>query len=55
MFKFRLGMNGLNEELGRHGGREGKMECPLCGYERENVSHVLWEYLAYSSTRASFM
>ena len=40
---------GLNEELGRHRGREGKTECSLCGNECENVSHVLWECSAYSS------
>ena len=55
MFKFRLGTHGLNEELGRHRGREGKTECSLCGNECENVSHVLWGCSAYSSTRASFM
>ena len=33
----------------------GKTECSLCGNECENVSHVLWECSAYSSTRASFM
>ena len=27
----------------------------MCGNECENVSHVLWECSAYSSTRASFM
>ena len=42
LFKFRSGTHGLNEELGRHRGREGKMECSLCGNECENVSHVLW-------------
>ena len=44
-FKFRLGTHSLNEELGRHRGREGKMECSLCGNECENVSHVhvLWK------------
>ena len=31
------------------------MECSLCGYGRENVSHVLLECSAYSGTRASFM
>ena len=31
LFKFRLGTHGLNEELGRHRGREGKSECTLCG------------------------
>ena len=36
--------------MGRHRGREGKT---LCGDECENVSHVLWECSAYtSSTRA---
>ena len=55
LFKFRSGTHSLNEELGRHRGREGKTECSLCGNECENVSHVLWECSAYSSTRASFM
>ena len=55
LFKCRSGTHGLNEELGRHIGREGKTECSLCGNECENVSHVLWEYSAYSSTRGSFM
>ena len=55
LFKFRSGTHGLNEELGRHRGREGKTECSLCGNECENVSHVLWECSVYSSTRASFM
>ena len=55
LFKFRSGTHGLNEELGRHRGREGKTECSLCGNECENVSHVLWECSAYSSTRGSFM
>ena len=27
LFKFRLGTHGLNEELGRHRGREGKTKC----------------------------
>ena len=31
------------------------MECYLCGNECENVSHVLWECSAYSSTKANFM
>ena len=48
-------MFSMNEELGRHRGREGKTECSLCGNECENVSHVLWECSAHSSTRASFM
>ena len=48
----------MNEELGRHRGREGKTECSLCGDECENVSHVthvLWKCSAYSSTRACFI
>ena len=42
LFKFRSGTHGLNEELGRHRGREGNKECELCGNECESVSHVLW-------------
>ena len=33
LFKFRSGTDGLNEELGRHRGREGKTECSLCAGE----------------------
>ena len=55
LFKFRSGMYGLNEELGRHRGREGKSECSLCGAECESIVHVLWECSAYSSSRACFM
>ena len=54
LFKFRSGRHGLNEELGRHRGREGKSECTLCGSECESVVHVLWECTAYNSSRASF-
>ena len=36
-------MHGLNEELGRHRGREGMLERSLCEGECENVSHVLRE------------
>ena len=35
---------------------EGKARrCSLCGNECKNVSHVLLECSAYSSTRASFI
>ena len=51
LFKFRSCTHYLNEELG---GREGQTECSFWGEECENVSPVLWEYSAYSSTRASF-
>ena len=53
-FKFRSGMHGLNEELDRHRGREGKVECSNCGAECESVVHVLWECPAYSSCREAF-
>ena len=49
LFKFWSGTHGLNEELGRHRGREGKVECTLCGAECESVVHVLWECPAYSN------
>ena len=52
---FRSGTNGINEELGRHRGREGNKECELCGNECESVSHVLWECSAYSNSRADFL
>ena len=37
LFKFRSGTHGLNEELGRHRGRNGRTECVLCGDECESV------------------
>ena len=40
-------MHGLNEELGRHKGREGKTKCSLCGNEYENISYMLLECSAY--------
>ena len=49
LFKFRSGTHGLNEELGRHRGREGRKECLLCDAECESVSHVLWDCPAYAS------
>ena len=55
MFKFRSGTHSLNEELGRHRGREGKFKCTLCGAECESVVHVLWEYSAYSNIRGTFV
>ena len=55
LFKFRSGTHGLNEELGRHRGREGKTECSLCGDECENVSHVLRECSAYTVDREIFV
>ena len=51
LFKFKSGMHGLNEELGRHRGREGKVEC---GAGCESVVHVLWECPAYSWCREGF-
>ena len=55
LFKFRSGTHGLNEELGRHRGREGRKECFLCDAECESVSHVLWDCPAYASIRSAFM
>ena len=53
--KFRSGIHGLNEELGRHRGREGNKECELCGNECESVSHLMWECSACSSNRADLL
>ena len=55
LFKFRSGTHGLNEELGRHRGRNGRTECVLCGDECESVVHVLWECPAYKDGREEFM
>ena len=44
LFKFRSGTLDLNEDLGRHGGKEGKLECNLCSVSMR----VLWEYSAYT-------
>ena len=55
LFKFRSGTHGLNKELGKHRGREGKSECALCGAECESVVHVLWECSAYSNIRGMFV
>ena len=55
LYKFTSGTHGLNEELGRHKGREGKSECVLCGAECESVLYVLWECSAYSNIRATFV
>ena len=55
LFKFRSGTHGLNEELGRHRGREGRKECLLCDAECESVSRVLWDCPAYTSIRSAFM
>ena len=41
LFKFQSGTHGLNEELGRHRGREGNKECELCGNECECQSCVV--------------
>ena len=43
LFQFRSGTHGLNEELGRHRGKNSRTECVLCGDECESVVHVLWE------------
>ena len=51
LFKFRSGTQGLNEELGRHRGRNGRTECILLGDECESVVHVLWECPVYKVKR----
>ena len=55
LFKFRSGTNGLNEELGRHRGKNEDRQCKLCRGECESVVHVLWECPAYDSIRNNFM
>ena len=57
LFKFRSGTHGLNEELSRHRGRNGRTECILCGNECESAVHVLWKCPAYmyKDSREEFM
>ncbi len=50
LFKFRSGTHGLNEELGRHKGRNGRIGCVLCGDECESVVQVLWECPVYKDS-----
>ena len=45
----------LNEELGRHRGKNDDRQCKLCRGECESVVHVLWECPAYDSIRNNFM
>ena len=47
-------MHGLNEDLGRHGGKND-WQCKLCGDECESVVHVLWECPVYATIRNTFM
>ena len=54
LFKFRSGTHGLNEELGRHSDRDGRVDCTLCGAECESVVHVLWECSSYNACRDNF-
>ena len=54
MFNFRSGTHSLNEELGRHRDREGKSQCPLCGYECESVTRAMGMFSVYD-IRNSFL
>ena len=55
LFKFRSGTHGLNEELRRHRGRNGRTEYVLCCDECESIVYVLWECPAYKDSREEFM
>ena len=54
LFKFRSRTHGMNEELGRHRDRGGRVEYMLCGAECESVVHMLWECSCYSTCRHNF-
>ena len=55
LFKLRSGTHGLNEELGRHRGREGKYMCNFCGEDCGSVGHFLWNCPVYSECGALFL
>ena len=46
----------MNEEIGRHSDRDGRVECTLCGAECDSVVHVtvLWECCSYSACMDNF-
>ena len=50
----RKGTHGLNEELGRHRGREGKKECVLCGDELVTYCGTV-QHIVLSSIRAHIL
>lgn len=52
---FRLGINGFNEELGRYRGRDDNKEYLFCGTDCVSVSHVLWDCLVYSESKAALL
>ena len=54
LFKFKSGTCGLNEELGRHRGREGRSQCMSCDDECDSVAHVFWDCPAYNIIRVSW-
>ena len=41
LFKFRSGIRGLNEELGRQNTRNVSQICVFCGCDCESVEHIL--------------
>ena len=50
LFKFRSGTHGLTEELGRHRGREGKVERTLlCAAECESAYLVVVDWSLWRS------
>ena len=55
-YRFRSGIHGLNEELGRHSSRNSsKAYFFFCECECESVEHVLWECSEYSSIHKEFI
>ena len=58
LFRFRSGIHGLNEELGRHtcSNRNSSKACFFfCECEYRSVEHVLWECSEYSSIGEEFI
>ena len=55
LFKLHSGTHGLNEELGRHRGRNVNCMCNLCGEDCESVDYLLWNCPAYSEHGALFL
>ncbi len=50
-----MNTNGLNEELGRHRGKNNDWQCKICGDECVNVVRVVLECPVYDTIRNTFV